>query len=270
MKAGVSTACLYPTKLEKAFRMLAERGVELTEIFVNSDCELRAPYLDEMLAVQREYGIKVCSVHPYLCGIEPMMLFTQYERRVNDMLEYMRRFFEYMTRFGAKYYILHGNKPQNCCTDEVYFERYLKMQELATQYGVSVVQENVSRCTSSSLDFLKKMSDALGDKAFFVLDTKQAYRSGIEPIEIVRALGSKIVHLHYSECGQKGDCLKFGDGDSDMKPLFDELKKCSYGGNAVIELYKGSYSDADDLARNCGEMNGFLTENGFSDMTSHF
>ena len=263
MKAGLSTACLYPMEIEKAFRQLAENDVKTAEIFVNSHCELSDPYRGEMLAVQKEYGVDVVSVHPYTCGIEPMMLFTAYERRVADMLDYYKRFFEYMNFFGARYFILHGNKPQNPFPDEKYFERYLKLQDTAEQFGVCAVQENVSRCTSKSLEFLVAMKNALGDRAAFVLDTKQAHRSGTTPLDMVRALGKNIKHVHFSDFGAAGDCLKFGFGEYDNFALFTELKKSGYAGNIIIELYRGSHNGAADLAENCMSLNNFLAENNF-------
>lgn len=262
MKAGVSTACLYPMEVETAFRRLAESGVKTAEIFVNSHCELSGPYRGEMLAVQKEYGVDVVSVHPFTCGIEPMMLFTAYERRVNDMLDYYKRFFEYMNLFGARFFVLHGNKPQNPFPDEKYFERYLKLQETAERFGVCVVQENVVRCVSGSIDFLKKMKAALGDKAAFVLDIKQAHRSGNDPAEIVRALGGNIRHVHFSDFGRVGDCLKFGFGEYDNLTLFKELKNSGFDGSLIIELYSGSHGGASDLAENCSALNAFLSEKG--------
>lgn len=241
---------MYPTVLEKAFHILAENGVKTAEIFVNSHCELSDPYLREMLAVQKEYGMEVVSVHPFTCGIEPMMLFTAYERRVDDMLDYYKKFFEYMNLFGASFFVLHGNKNQNACADEVYFERYLKMQETAESFGVCVVQENVSRCTSGSLDFLLKMKNALGEKASFVLDVKQAHRAGHDPIEMVKALGGNIRHVHFSDSGKNGDCLKFGFGEYDNDAFFSELKACGFDGNVILELYRNGYGDETELAEN--------------------
>ncbi len=263
MIAGISTACLYPTEIEKAFRQLAENGIKTAEIFVNSHCELYDPYREEMLTVQKEYGVDVVSVHPYSCSIEPIMLFTVYERRLADMLEYYKRFFEYMNFFGARYFILHGNKPQNPFPDEKYVERYLILQETAEQFGVCVLQENVARCTSRDLNFLVKMKEALKDKAAFVLDVKQAHRSGYDPLETVRALGENIRHVHFSDYGKAGDCLKFGFGEYDNFALFSELKKYGYDGNVIIELYKGSHDGAKDLAENCGKLNDFLAKNNF-------
>lgn len=264
MKAGVSTACLYPTEAEKAFRQLAENGVRVMEIFVNTHSELYDPYLSEMLAVQHGFGVEVVSVHPFTCGIEPMMLFTSYERRVKDMLEYFKRFFEYMDLFGAKYFVLHGNKPENFCPDERYFERFMKLQETAREFGVCAVQENVSRCTGKSLDFLLKMKNALGGDAAFVIDTKQAIRSGNDPIEMVRALGKNVKHIHFSDSGKAGDCLKFGFGEYDNFTLFSELKNSGYSGSIITELYKGSYDNAADLAENYRTLEKYLEENGFS------
>lgn len=251
-------------EVEKAFRQLAENGVKTAEIFVNSHCELKAPYLGEMLAIRREYGVDVVSVHPFTCGIEPMMLFTDYERRVTDMLDYYKNFFDYMNLLGAKFFILHGNKNQNPFPDEKYFERYLRLQETAEQFGVRAVQENVSRCTSGSLDFLVKMKNALVEKAAFALDTKQAHRAGTTPLDMARALGGNIRHVHFSDYGAAGDCLKFGFGEYDNHALFSELKSRGFEGSIIIELYKGSHSGAADLAENCGALNNFLVKNNFN------
>ncbi len=258
MKAGVSTACLYPMVLEKAFLTLAQTGVKTTEIFVNSHCELSDPYKKEMLAVQKEYCIDVVSVHPFTCGIEPMMLFTAYERRVTDMLDYYKRFFEYMNDFGAEHFVLHGNKVQNQIEDEMYFERYIKLQEAADKFGICVVQENVSRCTGGSLDFLVKMKNALGYKASFVLDLKQAHRAGNDPTEMVTALGKNIKHVHFSDFGKTGDCLKFGFGEYNNEAFFTALKEQDYNGNVVLELYRNGFGEAAELAENCTKLQNYL------------
>ncbi len=263
MKAGVSTACLYPTEVEKAFKRLAENGVRSTEIFVNTHSELFDPYLSEMLAVRHGFDMEVTSVHPFTCGIEPMMLFTRYERRVDDMLDYYKRFFEYMDLFGAKFFILHGNKPTNRCEDEVYFERFFRLQETARSFGVEVLQENVSRCTAGDMGFLMKMKDQLGENAAFVLDTKQALRAGNDPIQMVKALGSSIKHLHFSDSGKNGDCLKFGFGEYDNFSLFKEMQDCGYSGSVMIELYQGNFEDAADLAENYRVLEKYLEDNGF-------
>jgi sugar phosphate isomerase/epimerase len=236
--AGISTASLYPYVLEDAFRLLAENGVLYTEIFVNTECEMDSVYLDRIKAVTTEYNISVVSVHPFTCGLEPMMLFSEYERRTPDFLQFYSRYFEYMNAVGAKYLILHGNKPPSKIPESLEFDRFAILADRAAEYGVTVLQENVSRCLSRDLDRLLRMKDYLGDKAAFVLDVKQARRSGYAPVELVRALGSSIKHIHYSDAGKRGDCLFFGDGDEDKGEFFREAEKAGIKAAVLLETYR--------------------------------
>ena len=45
MKAGVSTACLYPMQTEEALETLAKMGIKTLEIFFNAPSELSKPFL---------------------------------------------------------------------------------------------------------------------------------------------------------------------------------------------------------------------------------
>lgn len=255
MITGVSTASLYPMETEKALRRLAENNVRNMEIFINTDCELRDPYVSEMLDIIRAYGLNIVSVHPYSCAIEPMMLFTAYERRVNDILGYYRRFFEFMNKVGAKYFILHGNKRGNPFPEEKSFERFARLQTAANEFGVSVLQENVARCTAGSLDSMLRMREQIGELAMYVLDTKQAVRAGESPVEIAGKLGDSIKHIHYSECSEKFDCVAYGEGKPLAKELFSALKSSGFNGAVMIELYAESFSGgAEFLAENCRKL----------------
>jgi sugar phosphate isomerase/epimerase len=237
-------------ELEKAFEQLAQKGVKVIEIFVNTHCELMPPYLSQMLELKNEYGIDVCAVHPFTCPIEPMMLFTRYVRRIADILDYYKRFFDYMNKFGAKYLVFHGNKNDNAVGNDFYFERFAMLQETARAHGVVTLQENVSRCTGGSLDFLKEMAEVLRDDALFVLDTKQAHRAGGDPMEYVGALKDHIKHIHFSDCGEAGDCLKLGDGDYDNAAFFSALANVGFDGCVVLELYRRNFESTEDLFRN--------------------
>jgi sugar phosphate isomerase/epimerase len=260
--AGISTASLYPYILEDAFRLLAENGVLYTEIFVNTECELSGVYLERIKAITAEYGIKTVSVHPFTCGLEPMMMFTEYERRTPDFLAFYSRYFAYMNAVGAKYFILHGNKPPAKIPESLEFERFALLCDRAADFGVTVLQENVSRCLSRDLAKLVRMKDCLGDKAAFVLDVKQARRSGYAPVECVKALGSAIKHIHYSDAGERGDCLFFGEGNEDKGEFFREASKAGIEAAILLETYR----DRDDpdydkkLFRNCKELDNYLTK----------
>lgn len=250
MQTGVSTACLYPMELEKSFYQLASNGIKNTEIFVNTHCELSDPYLSLMLDIQREYDMTVTSIHPYTCPAEPIMLFTDYERRFSDSMEYMKLYFDYMNKFGAKIFVLHGNKPQNPFPMQKYFERFARMQELANSFGITIAQENVSRCSAGQLEFLTNMKKYLGDIAKFVLDTKQAHRVGGNPMEFLDVLGESVVHVHFSDYSEKQDCMAYKDGTYNNAALFSKLNNLGYNGCIMLELYKHNYTNLKYLADN--------------------
>jgi len=250
VRTGVSTACLYPMETEKALSTVCSLGIEATEIFINSHCELEKDFVKGLKGTLDKTSVRCASLHPYTCGIEPMMFFTYYERRFEDMLEYHKKYFDAMNFLGAEKFILHGNKPQNRFADEDYFERYERLYDLGKAFGVTVTQENVARCSGGNLDFLVKMKKALGDKAKFTLDVKQAVRTETSPYEFVKELGNSIVHVHLSDHNDKTDCGPVGSGNLDFERFLGELKNCGFDGDMVLELYRWGFSDEKELMAN--------------------
>lgn len=248
--AGISTACMYPMLTENALQTVCDLDIDCVEIFVNSDCELEESFVKQMKNTLDRTNTKCASLHPFTCGIEPMMLFTYYERRFYDMLEYYKKFFNAMNILGAKVFVLHGNKPQNKFDDQTYFERFEGLYDLGKTFGVTVSHENVSRCTAGDLDFMVKMKNALGDKANFTLDVKQAVRRGFSPYDFVKSLGKNIKHVHLSDHNEKSDCILVGNGKLDFENFYSELKSVGFDGAIVLELYRNGFDKVDDLGEN--------------------
>ena len=251
LRAGVSTACLYPRVVEEALYDLALSGVSHVEILINSRSELRGSFVDTLARLLQRFDMTCASLHPYTCEIEPNMLFSNYARRVDDYLEYCRYYFTAMQQLGAKVFVLHGNKvPAASVNKDMYFTRFRRLAELGESYGVQVAQENVARCTSASLPFLLEMRDALGKQARFVLDIKQAVRSGEDPFAMLRGLNSHIVHVHISDHGEYGDCLPLGKGRFRFDAFLKELAAVSPDCSVILELYRSGFSDVAELAAN--------------------
>lgn len=251
LRAGISTACLYPRVVEEALYDLALAGVGHVEVFINTHSELRAGFIDTLAKLMRRFEVTCCSLHPFTGEIEPMMLFSNYPRRVDDYLEYCRYYFTAMQQLGAAVFVLHGNKiPAVSVNTALYFERFQRLAELGESYGVLVAQENVARCTSASLSFLEQMRDALGKQARFVLDVKQAVRSGESPMAILKSLGSHVVHVHISDHGEYGDCLPIGKGRFQVNAFLQELSRVSPDCSVILELYRSGFSDLPELVNN--------------------
>ncbi len=244
--AGISAACLYPEHPEIGIKRLCEAGIKNIEFFPNCPSESTAEYVKGIAEIIKSNGANCVSLHSYVCSSDTYALYTGYERRINDYLDFHKHLFADMNILGAKYFILHGNK--NPCPDQVVFEGYLRLNEVAKSFGVEVLQENVSRCTTGDLNQLVRMKQALGDAVGFVLDTKQAVRKNNQnPYDFVAALSNSIKHVHFSDHGEKGECLLPEQGEINTKKFVNALKSAGFEGCIMLELYRRNYRDFSDL-----------------------
>lgn len=253
MKFGISTSCFYPACTEDAAGQLAEAGIPAIEVFLNAPSEMEEGYLEDLKRKLDAHGTEVLSVHPFSCGLEPLLFFSEYQRRYDDGVALYRRYFETAQRLGAKYFVLHGDRREGNGSDELYFERFAGLDAAAREYGVRVAQENVARCKSGSLDFLRRMKDAIPDAAF-VLDLKQARRAGEDWREILAALGSSIRHVHLSGCSDTEDCLPLTRGNFDCAELLRLLKEQQFDGGVLLELYRENFGEPEELYQSWEKM----------------
>ena len=258
MNLGISSACLYPELTEKAVRFLCESGASEIEVFFNSACEMQGEILSEISHIVKANGTKVVSVHPFTSGFEPFMLFSDYERRFEDGLRFCKTYFEAMHTLGAEILVLHGDRKDSRHSDERYFERYLKLFREAKKEGICVAQENVCRCRSYELEFIENMKSALKDEVAFVLDLKQASRSGLDFKAVLSAMGDRLVHLHLNDCDEQNDCLLPGRGNRDFKELFEIFKNNGYKGSGVIEVYRQNFDKPSELIESLNYLNKVL------------
>ena len=78
MKAGVSTACLYPMPVEESLYQLAVNGVANVEIFINTHSELKKDFACNIADILKRFDVKCRAVHPFTCELEPLMFFSEY------------------------------------------------------------------------------------------------------------------------------------------------------------------------------------------------
>ena len=247
MRAGVSSACLYPQYLEEALYDLALNGITCAELFVNADSDINRQRVHTMQRIMQRFGVDVPSMHPFACPIEPLMFFTDYDRRIDDMIDYYRRYFAVMEKMDAKIFVFHGNDLAHAISPEQYCERYLRLVNAGKEFGVMVAQENVSRCQSGNLHFLREMSRLLGDDAHFVLDIKQAVRADESPVHMLHMLGSHICHVHISDHSDKGACLPIGAGTFKIRSFLEALYRYQPDCAVILELYRDNYRGISDL-----------------------
>lgn len=258
MNIGISTACFYPLETEKSLSVLAENGIKTVEIFFNANCELNGDLYKEIKNTVSSKLINVLSVHPYTSAIETMTLFGDYPRRFAEIMDTYNRYFEIMNELGAKIFVLHGALKSARLTPELYLERYSTLFELGKKQGITVAQENVSYCKCGDPDFLRKMRSQLGDECAFVLDVKQALRSGLDVFEVMDIMGDRLAHCHLSDNTPEHDCVPVGKGRLDFGRFAEELKNRSYGGGIILELYRSGFKEVKELTESVVHMKGYF------------
>ena len=247
MKLGISTSCFYPLLTEKALAEVCAHGVPYTEIFFNATCELAPSFVAQLSSICGTSGTKVLSVHPTMSLAESFMLFSAYDRRLQEGLDSFRRYGEIAAEFGAKYVILHGGKPNQVLNDQEYCERFWQIAEAVEESGAMLLQENVRNFRAGSLALQKYMVEQLGDRVGFCLDVKQSVRNGYSPFDMVAAVGRNIRHLHFSDHDAEKDCLLPTKGKFDFLRLTKELRDIGYTGAAMIEVYQDAYRTYEDI-----------------------
>ncbi|MBQ3498678.1 MAG: sugar phosphate isomerase/epimerase [Clostridia bacterium] len=247
MITGMSSSCFYPEETEKSLIKCGELGFKNVEIFVNTYSELFEPMRNEFKSIKEYYDLNVCSIHPFTSFAESTVIFGTYPRRVDDGMEFYKKYFEFAAFLEAKFLILHGAKIGPYADNEEYFERYARLYRIGKEFGITLSQENVVLYRSQSHNFIKNMSDYLGDEFSMTLDLKQCRRAGENPSDFIEAIGSKIEHLHLSDSNDNFDCLPPFEGKTDYKKLTEALISKGYKGNYIIELYRKNFDKAQQI-----------------------
>ncbi len=247
MELGISTACFYPDTTEDSLDQLIAMNVKNVEIFLNSYHETDREYIqNELLPRVRSADVNVMTLHPFSSMLETSFIFGNYPRRLDEGLELYRRQIEAASILGANTVVLHGVVRQMNISDELFLERYAMLEALADSYGVVIAMENVVRCKSGSLDFIRHIKTR-HPNIKFVLDFKQVRREGAELSEFIRAMGASIAHIHISDGGKNGDCIPIGTGDEDFCRAFLQLAEVGFTGSVSVELYRTSYTHTDEV-----------------------
>ena len=247
MEIGVSTANLYPMRTEDSLEQLLQLGFRTIEIFVNTESEVEPSYIKELKIKAEAYGAHILAIHPYTSGIEPYLLFSSYQRRFEDGLKHYEHIFEAAAFMGASYVILHGDKAGGILSVEDSLLRYEKLYDLGKSRGITLLQENVVHYRSSEISYILAMRRFLKKKAGFTFDLKQCKRCGLEPSEVIDAMGDGLKHVHISDHDQNKDCMMPGKGNTDYKSLLKTMQSVGFSGDWVIELYRHNFNSVFDL-----------------------
>ncbi len=250
MRIGISTACFYPRTLEETLPILAGLGVDIIEIFFNSESEFHPYFYRKLGEDAARLGLEVGSVHPYTSLMEGLLLFSEYRRRTEDGLAQYQRYFECAASMGAKCLTFHGERDMGFTDPPERWKRkcevYHRLCALGESCGVALAQENVNWCRSRDPAFIRMLCQEVPELKY-TLDIKQAHRAGQDWRDFVDAERERLVNIHINDYSKEKSCLLPGKGLIDYRELFAYVRNAGYKGNAIIEVYRSDYSEYSEL-----------------------
>lgn len=248
MDFAISTACFYPMLTEEAIRLLCDNGIRKIEIFFNSPMEFSNPFLKKQKKVLDSFGTSVIAAHPFSSVYEPFFAFSTYKRRFFDLLEEYKRYFESLGILGAEFFVFHGDRLGSLLPIEEAAERIYQLTIKAREFGLTLVQENVSRCMSAKTEYILALRELLRDDISFLFDTKQALRAGQSHEDMLAAMGERLAYVHLSDYDEeKGDCLLPFDGSLNIPFLLQKIKQAGYNQTVTLEVYSNCYEESSQI-----------------------
>ena len=118
--------------------------------------------------------------------------------------------------------------------------------ELGARYGIRVVYENGSdKDAAQMLTAIQGGNEWIGIN----LDTGNMATQGGDPVQAIRELGQRIVHVHFKDVPAVGshDCVAIGTGIVDVPGVIGELKTCGYDGWLSIEVETSDHDPTKDI-----------------------
>lgn len=260
MRCGLSTACFFPEDTLSSLKKVVAANIPVVEIFFNTFSEIEDTYIIDIENVLHQSNTEVVSVHPFSSPMESFFFASNYPGRFDDGVRLYRRIFEAAKRLGAHKVVFHGDTYQNISHFSMknYAFHFLKLAEIAKEYGIQLCQENVSYCRISTPDSVCKFKKILDGNCNFTLDSKQAHRNNINVLDMAKAMGNNIEHIHISDYNHSAHCILPGKGELDFPLFFSYLKSIHYKGDLILELYKDGFKTTQDLIESLSFLNTFL------------
>lgn len=249
MEIGLSSAVFYPkVETEDSIELISRLGFSCAEIFLNSPMEFEEDFIKLLMDKKNKYNLEINSVHSFSSLYEPY-LFDSYKRRREDMLKYFTKVCVAAKLLGARCYTFHGMRLNNIETInfKLIHDVYNTLTYIAGENGIKLAQENVSWCMSSNVEYLNRIEENINYPLYYTFDIKQSYKAGIKPFEYLNVMENKLINFHVNDRDENHVCLMPGQGNVDLKAIFNKIKSQNYLGNVIIEVYGNNYKTYTEL-----------------------
>lgn len=247
MEIGLSTACFYPDAVtEEALPRIAELGIGVAEVFLETFSEYSVDYAKELKAIMEESGVRTHSIHTLNPHFE-QTIFSRTERQRRDSLDWFERSLDAGEYIGAGVYVFHGPARLKGPGGPPNFTRLAPlvgpMIEMAERRGIRFSWENVFWCWYDHPGFAGELAAHGVEGLGFTFDLKQAYLSGHDAYTYLSEMAGRIANVHLCDIDEAGRLCLPGRGTVDFKALGRAIRGAGYSGPAILEVYRENYRD---------------------------
>ncbi|MDR2657928.1 MAG: sugar phosphate isomerase/epimerase [Oscillospiraceae bacterium] len=242
MRVGLTTGMYYGVmETEDALSYMHRFDVPCCEVFLESFCEYSTAFGRELKS--RLGGMDPVSMHTRVQHFETDLL-GQSKHQVADGIDNFARALDAGAELGAKLYVYHGpmsirgeRRPIAQWADALVYA-----VGMAAKRGIQLCWENVSWCIVNAPDRAIEAAEVCPSLGF-VMDAKQALETQWDPVEYVKAMGSRLRHVHVLDKDEHGRSTLPGQGVYDFRRLADALRSMDYRGDVILEPYSALTRD---------------------------
>ena len=240
LRIGLSTSSVYPESTAAAFEFAKRLGYDGVEVMVGTD-RVSAD-VEAVARISDYYQVPVTSVHA------PCLLLT---KRVwgTDPWDKLRNSVDAAIRWGATTVIVHPPfRWQRSYASE--FTRGIR--ELYEETGLVIAVENMYPWRGPAGVDLQAYAPAWDptdlDCDFLTLDLSHAATARQSSLDLVRAWGDRLRHVHLTDGrGTHADeHLLPGEGNQHADLVLDELAARHFDGQVVVEVRTRAANDRDE------------------------
>jgi sugar phosphate isomerase/epimerase len=213
---GMSTTCVFPASVEKAFKMARLAGFDGMEIMVTNDPVTQDPIA--LRELSEKYGLPILSIHA------PTLFLTTFVWGRDPAVK-LRRSAELAVAVGAPSVVVHP--PFRWQSG--YAENFVRIvAETQGETGIEICVENmfpwkvggkIMKAYLPSPDPIDMNPDAM------TLDFSHASLTGRDSLEYAMAMGDRLRHIHLCD----------GTRSVEEGNMFDEHLVPGYGNQPVAE-----------------------------------
>ncbi len=230
----MSTTCVYPFAVEHAFRIARLAGFDSMEIMVTNDPVTQDA--EKLLEISARYDLPIASIHA------PVLLLTTFVWGRDPQVK-LEKSGELAAAVGADSVVVHppfrwqSGYAQN-------FERIVR--STAANSGVEVAVENMFPWTvrGRAMQAYAPSPDPLDmDVDAMTLDFSHASLSGLDALEIAKAMGPRLRHIHLCDGATSAEDgavldehLLPGEGTQPVAETLQHLAEIGWQGNVVAEV----------------------------------